>query len=238
MLRYYWTIIVLVVLFLVIGAPVVFVGHIMLSLFGVKEFIFPYAKFGCRIWLWSAGARVHVKGRENLDPKQSYLFIANHQSNLDPPLLFIHLGHNTGGIAKKELAKYPILKQAFPLAHIVPIDRSNRASAIESTKLGAAELKKGHNLMAFPEGTRTIDGKVKEFKKGVFFMAVEAGVPVVPVVVNDTRLVMPKGRKVVTPGDVFVEILPPVSTAGYTEENIAELVELVRNQIVPLVKTD
>ena len=238
MIRYYWTIIVLVALFLIIGAPIVFVGHILLAVFGVKEFIFPYAKFGCRIWLWSAGARVHVKGRDNLDPKQSYLFIANHQSNLDPPLLFVYLGHNTGGIAKKELSKYPILKQAFPLAHIVPIDRSNRASAIESTKLGAAELRKGHNLMAFPEGTRTVDGKVKEFKKGVFFMAVEAGAPVVPVVVNDTRLVMPKGRKVVTPNDVFVEILPPINTAGYTEENIAELVEIVRNQIVPLVRTD
>ncbi|MFN0109527.1 MAG: lysophospholipid acyltransferase family protein [Blastocatellia bacterium] len=238
MLRYYWTIVVLVALFLIIGAPVVFVGHIMLAVFGVKEFIFPYAKFGCRIWLWSAGARVHVKGRENLDPNQSYLFIANHQSNLDPPLLFIHLGHNTGGIAKKELAKYPILKQAFPLAHIVPIDRRNRASAIESTKLGAAELQKGHNLMAFPEGTRTTDGKVLEFKKGVFFMALEAGAPVVPVAINFTGRVMPKGRKVVTPGDVFVEILTPVSTAGYTEETIADLVEIVRNQIVGRVRAD
>ena len=92
--------------------------------------------------------------------------------------------------------------------------------------------------MAFPEGTRTVDGKVKEFKKGVFFMALEAGVPVVPVVVNDTRLVWRKGRQVVTPGDVYLEILPPVNTDGYNEANIEELVERVRSQIVPRVRTD
>lgn len=238
MLRYYWTLIVATLLMLFIGFPVITLGHLLRRLFGMEEVIFPFAKFGCRIWLRSAGARIHVSGREYLNPRQGYLFAANHQSNLDPPLLFAYLGHNTGAIAKQELTKIPLFKQGFALAHVVPIDRSNREKAIESTRRGAEELRRGHSLMAFPEGTRTVDGKVKEFKKGVFFMAIEAGVPVVPVVVNDTRLVMRKGGNSVTSGDVWLEILPPVSTKGYTEQTIEELIERVRSQIVPRVRTD
>lgn len=238
MFRYYWTLAAAVLLLIFIGIPIIFIGHILRTVFGVENFVFPYAKFGCRLWLRAAGARVHVEGLENLDRNQAYVFIANHQSNLDPPLLFAYLGHNTGAIAKKELTKYPIMKQGFPLAHVVPIDRSNRESAIESTRRGAAELRKGHSLMAFPEGTRTVDGRVKDFKKGVFYMAIEAGVPVVPVVVNDTRLVMPKGKSFVTPGDIYLKILPPIPTAGYNDQNIEELVQIARDRIVPHVRAD
>jgi 1-acyl-sn-glycerol-3-phosphate acyltransferase len=120
----------------------------------------------------------------------------------------------------------------------VTIDRSNRERAIESTRRGAEELRRGHSLMAFPEGTRTVDGRLKDFKKGVFYMAVEAGVPIAPVVVNDTRLVMRKGEKRVTPGDVYLEVLPPVSMQGYTAENVEELVERVHNLIEPRVRPD
>lgn len=238
MIRYYWILFVVVLLFLVIGVPIVFLGHVLKKLFGVEDFVHPFAKFGCKVWIRSFGTRVHVTGSEHLDPNQAYVFAANHQSNVDPPLLFAYLGPITGAIAKKELTKFPVMKQGFPLAHVVPIDRSNRESAIESTRLGAAELRKGYSLMAFPEGTRTVDGRVKEFKKGVFFMALEAGVPVVPVVINDTRLVWRKGDKVVTPGDVYLEILPPVSTAGFNEGNIEQLIERVRSQIVSRVRTD
>lgn len=92
--------------------------------------------------------------------------------------------------------------------------------------------------MAFPEGTRTVDGRVKEFKKGVFFMALQAGVPVVPTVINDTRLVMPKGGNVCRAGDVYLEILPPISTKGYTPDNVEELIARVREAVVARVRTD
>jgi 1-acyl-sn-glycerol-3-phosphate acyltransferase len=238
MIRYYWTFIVATVLMIIIGVPIIIIGHILRTVFGVEEFVFPYAKFGCRVYLRSAAARVHVTGLEHLDRDQAYVFVANHQSNLDPPLLFAHLGHNTGAIAKKELLKVPLFKQGFPLAHVVPIDRSNREKAIESTRRGAAELRQGHSLMAFPEGTRSVDGRVSDFKKGIFFMAVEGGVPIAPVVINDTRLVMRKGTKKCIPGDVYLEILPPINTQGYTNDNIEELVERARNMIVPRVRTD
>jgi len=238
MFRYYWTLIVATLLMFFIGLPVITIGHLLRKLFGVEDLIFSPTRFGCRVWLRSAGARIHVSGREHLNPRQGYLFAANHQSNLDPPLLFAYLGQNTGALAKKELTKIPLFKQGFALIHVVPIDRRNRESAIESTRRGAAELRRGYSLMAFPEGTRTVDGKVREFKKGVFFMALEAGVPIVPVVINNTRLVMPKGGNTVTPGDVWLEILPPISTEGYTEANIEKLIERVRNEISPRVRTD
>src|SRR5262249_61090033 len=101
--------------------------------------------------------------------------MANHQSNLDPALLFSYLSHNVGAIAKIELFRIPIMKQGFPLAHVVPIDRSNRERAVESTRRGADELRRGDSLLAFPEGTRTGDGGVEGVKKGGVFMALEGG---------------------------------------------------------------
>ena len=115
MLRYYWTLIVATLVMLFIGFPVITLGHVLRRFFGIEGLIFPCAKFGCRIWLRSAGARVHVSGREHLDPQQGYLFAANHQSNLDPPLLFAYLGPNTGALAKQELTKFPLFKQGFDL---------------------------------------------------------------------------------------------------------------------------
>jgi 1-acyl-sn-glycerol-3-phosphate acyltransferase len=238
MIRYYWTFLVAFLLLVFIGVPAIAIGHILRRFFGVEDFIFPPAKFGCRGYVWAAGARVHVSGLERLDRDQAYVFVANHQSNLDPPMLFSCLGHNVGAIAKIELFRIPIMKQGFPLAHVVPIDRSNSERAVQSTRRGAEELRRGHSLMAFPEGTRTVDGQVKKFKKGVFYMAIEAGVPIVPVVVNDTRLVMRKGEKRVVPGDVYLEVLPPVSVDGYTTDDARELIEHVHDLIVARVRTD
>jgi|SRR5262245_18478012 len=232
MVRYYWTFIVAAGLLLIIGIPIIIIGYTLRTVFGIEDFIFPFAKLGARIYLRAAGARVHVSGLEHLDPRQAYLFVANHQSNLDPPLMFAYLGRNTGAIAKKELLKVPLFKQGFPLAHIVPIDRTNREKAIESTRRGANELRLGHSLMAFPEGTRSVDGQVKEFKKGVFYMAVEAGVEIVPVVINGTRLVMPKNARQCQPGDVYLKVLSPVNTQEYDAAKIEELIECVRSLII------
>src|SRR5262245_11437260 len=130
------------------------------------------------------------------------------------------------------------MNQGFPLAHVVPIDRSNRERAMQSARRGAAELRLGHSLMAFPEGTRSVDGQVKEFKKGVFFMAIEAGVDVVPVVINGTRLVMPKNARACRPGHVYLKVLPPVNTQEYDAAKIEELIDRVRSLIIKEVDVE
>lgn len=237
-LRFYWTLIVAALCFILIGIPIIVIGYLLRWILGIEDFIFPFAQFGCRLYLRAAGARVHVSGLENLAPGNAYVFIANHQSALDPPILFACLGWRIGALAKKELSRVPILGQGMSLAHVIPIDRSNLERAIASTRLGAEALRSGHSLMAFPEGTRTIDGRVKEFKKGVFFMAIDGNVPIVPVVINDTRLVMRKGVRASIPGDVWVEVLPPVDTSTYTRENLDQLVSQVRSLIAPRVRHD
>jgi 1-acyl-sn-glycerol-3-phosphate acyltransferase len=238
MLRYYWTFVVAFLLLVFIGVPAIAIGHILRKLFGIEDFIFPPAKFGLRVYVWATGARVHVSGLEHLDRDQAYVFIANHQSNLDPPLLFSYLGHNVGALAKIELFRIPIMKQGFSLAHVVPVDRRNRERAVESARRGADELRRGHSLMAFPEGTRSVDGRMKEFKRGVFFMAIEAGVPIVPVVINETRLVMPRDEKRVVPGNVYLKVLPPISVEGYTLENVGDLARRVHDRIAARVRKD
>jgi 1-acyl-sn-glycerol-3-phosphate acyltransferase len=230
-LHYILTILVGALLMLVIGIPIIFSSMLARALFGLEDFVFPVAKRAVRIFVHATGARIHLTGLANADPARTYLFVANHQSNLDPAILFGWLRHNVGGIAKRELEKIPFFKQGFSVAHIVPIDRKNRESAIESTRRGAEKLRQGHSLMAFPEGTRSADGQLKDFKKGVFYMAIEAGTPVIPIAINNTRLVMPKIGHVVIPGPVSITILPPVSTSGYTVSNIHELIDKVKGEI-------
>ena len=234
-LHYLVVILVGAVLMLVIGVPIIFSSMLVRALFGIDDFVYPLARVGVRIFVAATGARVRVNGLGNIDPAQTYVFVANHQSNLDPAILFAWLPHNVGGIAKKELEKIPFFRQGFSVAHIVPIDRKNRESAIESTRRGADKLRSGHSLIAFPEGTRSADGRLKEFKKGVFFMAIEAGVPVVPIAINDTRLVMPKIGTIVIPGRVSLDILPPVETLDYQSGKIEELVTQVRERIASRV---
>jgi 1-acyl-sn-glycerol-3-phosphate acyltransferase len=230
-LRYLWTLVVAALCFLIIGIPVVLIGYTLRAVFGIENVVFPFARFGARLYLWSAGVHAVVSGRDHLDDNETYLFVANHQSNLDPPLIFCNVGQNVGALAKKELRRVPVLGQGMALAHIIPIDRSNRERAIESTKAGAAELRRGHSLMAFPEGTRSPDGRMREFKKGAFFMAVEAGVRIVPIAINGTRLVMPKGRSATMPGTVSMDILQPVSTSGWNPAEISALIDKVASAI-------
>lgn len=237
-LRYYWTFIVAALCFLIMGIPVIPLAYVLRKFFGVQDFIYPFGKLGCRLYLRAAGAKIHASGFEHLDPRQPYVFVANHQSNLDPALMFAYLKRNLGWIAKKELFRIPIMGQGLPLGNVIPIDRSNREAAIESTRRGAEIVQRGRSVAAYPEGTRSVDGKIKEFKKGVFFMAIEAGVPIVPVVINDTRLVMRKGTDYCLPHNVYVELLPPISTTGSTAENIEELIAKVRAEFLARVRTD
>jgi len=189
-----------------------------------------------RVALWLAGVRLRVVGRERLQAGQNYLFMPNHQSNVDAPVVLLALGRDARMMAKASLFRIPLLGQALRLAHFVPIVREDREAAIASVGQAAEALRRGLDFVVFPEGTRSRDGQLLELKKGPFFMALEGGVPVVPVRIDGSRRVMRRGERVIHPGHVDVQILEPIDPAplGGPEEARREQVrERVRSALQP-----
>ena len=188
-----------------------------------------------RIWsrsiLLFSGIDVSVQGLSNIDLSQSYIYMSNHRSNFDIPVLLGCLPVQFRWLAKAELFKIPIFGRAMTGAGYVKIDRSNRESAFKSIDRVAAKMKDGVSVMIFPEGTRSEDGNVKRFKKGGFVMAVDSGVPIVPVVMRGTRSIMAKGSWRIFPGSVSLSIEKPIITTGYTRDTKDDLIKNVRNVI-------
>lgn len=185
-----------------------------------------------RLWansiLWVTRARITVTGIEKLDLNRSYIYMPNHQSNADIPLLLGQLPVQFRWLAKAELFKIPIFGQAMRGVGYISIDRSNRKAAFESLARAAATIRGGTSVLIFPEGTRSPDGELLPFKKGGFVLAVDAGVPIVPIVIRGTRDMAPKGRFVIHRVPVSMEILDPVETAGHTRKTKDALLEQVR----------
>ncbi len=181
--------------------------------------------------LWSSiicgamGVRVQVEGRENVDPGQAAIFVANHQSLLDPPVLFFAIPANLRVIAKRSLFLVPIFGQALWAAGIIFINRKDRRNAIASMNRAAARIRGGMSVLIFAEGTRSRDGRLLPMKKGAFVLAIEAGVPVQPVLVTGTRDLLPRGALFPRPGTVRVTFLPALSTSGLTYDDRHQLLE-------------
>jgi 1-acyl-sn-glycerol-3-phosphate acyltransferase len=175
---------------------------------------------------------VGVTGGERILPEQPYVFMCNHQSNFDIPVLLGNLPVQFRWLAKAELFKVPIFGRAMHAAGYISIDRSDRQSAFESLQKAADVLRGGVSIMVFPEGTRSLDGVLKPFKKGGFVLAIEAGVPVVPVAIRGTHGIMPKGKRLIRPGDVTVCIGEPIATTPYTLETKEVLMGYVRHAII------
>ncbi len=189
------------------------------------------ARFWSKSILVVSRIRVDVQGFSNIVPGRSYIFMANHQSNFDIPVLLGCLPVQFRWLAKAELFKIPIFGRAMRGAGYIPIDRFNQESAFESIRQAAGKIKDGVSVMIFPEGTRSRDGSIKSFKKGGFVMAVDSGVPIVPIVIRGTREIMTKGRLRINPGDVRMEIKDPIDTSGYTRDTKQGLMEHVRSVI-------
>lgn len=147
-----------------------------------------------RAGVWLSGIRVVVSGRDRLDPRQTYIFMANHVSDVDPPVLIPWLPNRTSVLVKKELFRIPVLGTAMRVAHLVPVDRHNRDAAVQSVRDAAEVMKQGLDMTIFPEGTRSRDGRLLPFKKGPFYLAMESGYPVVPVTILGTFEILPKGK--------------------------------------------
>jgi 1-acyl-sn-glycerol-3-phosphate acyltransferase len=155
----------------------------------------------------------------------------NHQSNFDIPVLLGHLNVQFRWLAKVELFKIPIFGYAMKRAGYISIDRSNRKSAFKSLKRAAKIIREGVSVLIFPEGTRNKESNIGLFKKGGFVLAVDSGVPIVPVIIHGTRAIMPKKKLLIRPKDVILEIKKPIETRDYTRKTKEDLMEKVRQTI-------
>jgi 1-acyl-sn-glycerol-3-phosphate acyltransferase len=158
--------------------------------------------------------------------------MSNHLSNFDIPILLAFLPIQFRWLIKKELYKIPLFGFTLKRAGYIRIDRANRHSAIRSIKEAAAIIRNGVSIMIFPEGTRSKDGDLQSFKKGGFVLAVESGVPILPIVIHGTYGIMPKKQIRIIPGNVILEVCPPVEVSDYTMENKDELLKNVRNIVL------
>ena len=188
-----------------------------------------------RIWaqsiLMASRVHVNVQGLSNIEPDKSYIYMANHQSNFDIPVLLGYLPVQFRWLAKAELFKIPVFGRAMLGAGYVKIDRFNQESAFESINEAARKMKDGVSVMIFPEGTRSKDGSIRPFKKGGFVMAVDSGVPIVPVVIRGTWPIMAKSSLRINRGEVVMVLAKPIDTTGYSRETKKDLMERVRTVI-------
>jgi 1-acyl-sn-glycerol-3-phosphate acyltransferase len=172
---------------------------------------------GVMFFVRCVGVRVHVKGLERI-PKETCIFAANHTSSADAPAVVWSIPRRIAILLKKSLFEYPIVGQAFHLAHFIPVDRFHRDSAITSLEKATESLRNGQSFLIYPEGTRSPDGRLQEFKKGTSVMAIKAGVPIVPVACSNAHRIMEKRKLNITPGDILVEFLDPINSKEYTLE--------------------
>lgn len=195
------------------------------------------ARTWSRLILATTGVRVHVEGLERLEPGRTYLFVANHQSIYDIPILFWSLPYQLRIIAKESLGRFPFLGWHLRRAGHMLVDR-NRPDRARIFEWASRLTSCGLSLIVFPEGTRSADGRVGRFKGGSFLVAIEAGLPVVPLSVVGSRHVMWKGRLAAHPGSVRLVVHQPVETRGLAIADARALAERIRAIIAPEAESD
>src|SRR5207302_8404762 len=180
------------------------------------------------------GMWVQTVGLDKLDRNRTYIFMSNHASNLDPPITIPLIPRRTSVRVKKELFGYPILGRAMRMGSLVPVDRGNRDAGIEAVRVSKQVVQEGLNMTIYVEGHRSFDGKLLPFKKGPFYLAMECGVPIVPITIVGTHNVMPKGRFAIKPGLVTVVFHPPIEPESFgSRECLMEKVRAVIDSGLP-----
>ena len=189
-----------------------------------------------RVSMWGAwnavrlaGVKVRAVGLDKINPARTYIFMSNHVSNIDPPLLMPLIPRRTSIMAKKELFGYPLLGKTMRLGSLVPVDRGNRDAGIAAVRAASDVIRSGINMTIYVEGKRSFDGRLLPFKKGPFYLAEETGVPIIPVTIVGTHYVMPKGRFAIRPGDVTVIFHDPIEPKDFGSREC--LMEKVRRVI-------
>lgn len=220
-------------LFIYVGLALVLVlpWFILWSLItGKPDAMYDMAMKAVRLGMRLAGIRVHVEGLENIPPGVC-IFAANHTSTIDAMAFIPAIPRRVAILVKKELFRIPFLGTAMRLANFVEVDRADRESAAASVQIAVDRLRHGTSFAVYPEGTRSPDGRLQEFKKGTAVMAIKSGVPVVPVACSGAHRVMEKRKLKIKPGDILVEFLDPVDPTNYSFDEREVLIREIHDRL-------
>ncbi len=190
----------------------------------VNEVVGPWARKLLKV----SGTTVEVRGAENIPSDRAVLFVANHQSNFDIPILLGHIDKPKAFIAKVELEKFPFINRWMKLMQCVFMDRGNMRQSAKAIMTGIKNLKKGYSMVVFPEGTRSVDGTLLEFKPGALKLATKSGVPIIPVTISGSKDIMKKGSKVIKPAHVEVTIDKPIEMTDEIKQDTIALTEQIK----------
>ncbi len=220
---YFWAVTMTLILFI----PMIFSS--LLSSTG--NLAFSISKIWARVMLLASNARVDIVGKDKIKKGQSYVIISNHQSVFDILAIVTSLGIQYRWTIKKEVLKIPLFGHALYASRNIFIDRSNPERARESIRRGLDRLPAGVSIIFFAEGTRSHDGRLRDFKKGGFIVALERNSPILPITVNGSRDVLPKGSIVFKPGRITVVVGDPIDTRGFTQDTMGALIDRTRQVI-------
>jgi 1-acyl-sn-glycerol-3-phosphate acyltransferase len=226
-LHYWWCWFAAAILLLVVGTPSI----AFMWIINRKIWLYPFALWGAKTWLKACGAKVKVRGLENLKTGENYVFISNHRSYLDTATLFAHTSRRIGLVAKKELLKVPILGVGMGFVNIIAIDRSNAEKALRSMKKAREVMDRGYSFGVFTEGTRALPGELLPFKKGAFHLALQTDAPIIPVAIKNTDWMMGKKTGLAYGGTIEMVLLPPIETKTAEAEDLMEVLRKTREAI-------
>jgi 1-acyl-sn-glycerol-3-phosphate acyltransferase len=219
-------------LYVAIAAPI---GMALAIAFRWKNLLYVLGHWGVALGMSLTGIRARVVGRENIPIDRAVVFCSNHQSNIDPPILFQTLHPRLHVLFKRELTRLPLLGRAFQIGGFVPIDRINREQSMDAIEQASASLRRGNSFLTFPEGTRSRTAELLPFKRGPFLMALKAQVPVIPVAIQGADASMRKGSRIVRPTAVSVRIGEPIETRGMDINEREQLSDIVRARVEQLL---
>jgi 1-acyl-sn-glycerol-3-phosphate acyltransferase len=219
-------------LYVLIVAPP---GMLAAIIFGWKQHLYVLGHIGVRLGMALAGIRYKLVSAQPLPLSRAAVYCANHQSNIDPPLLFDVLHPQMHILYKAEINAIPVLARAFRMGGFIPIDRRHKEAALRAIEVAAASIRSGNSFLIFPEGTRSRTDELLPFKKGGFIMAIKAQAPIVPVAIQGGRAAMQRGSRVIQPVTISVRMGEPIETAGLRLDDRDQLIARVRQRIAEMV---